>query len=71
MPKPSKTRITLELDESATEVLYLLRADTGMTSAAVLRMALSRFHMLHNHTCNGGKVIFKHADGTSETIKIL
>jgi len=72
MAKANKVRLNLEFAPVAVENLERMVDQSHSASRTeVIRKALRLFDSFLGHVGDGGKVVFQHADGSQETVKIL
>lgn len=67
-----KVRLNLELAREVHEQLQKIQEATGAASLTeVIRRALSLYDLVVEHTGEGGKVVFRQADGEEETLRLI
>jgi hypothetical protein len=67
-----KVRLNLELTTQVRDQLENLQQSSQATSLTeVIRKSLALYHMVTDHTAQGGGIILEHADGSKERLKLL
>ena len=65
-------RLNLALNPEAKDELELMRQKTGKSSLVdVLRAALAVYKIIVDHQSEGGRVVFRHADNSEETLRFV
>jgi hypothetical protein len=69
---PQRVRLSLDISPKIRERLDELTVKTEAGSITeVVKRALTLLDLVTEHQAEGGTLIFKHADGTQETLRIL
>lgn len=72
MAKANKVRLNLEFNPLAVENLErMIDQSHSASRTEVIRKALRLLDEVLEHKQNGGKLVFQHADGSQETVRIL
>ena len=72
MTPVKRTRLSLDLDPAVMKGIEDVQARTKTkTITDLIRKAIALYDVVTAHLTGGGKLIFKHADGREEEIKIL
>ena len=72
MAKKERVRLNLEFTPRVAENLNRMVDQSHSASRTeVIRKAIRLFDMVLEHCDQGGKLVFKHQDGTQETVQIL
>jgi hypothetical protein len=67
-----KVRLNLEVSKSAHEQLLRLQKQSAAASLSdMARRAFALFDLVQEHAAKGGKLVFRHADGSEEILKVL
>ena len=67
-----RTRLSLDVSPKVREQLDHLEARTEAGSITeVIRRALSLYDLVTEHQMEGGKLVFRHADGDEEIFRVL
>ncbi|HEY3898252.1 MAG TPA: hypothetical protein VGM54_06550 [Chthoniobacter sp.] len=67
-----RVRLSLDVTPKVREQLDLLEARTEAGSITeVIRRALALYDLVVEHQQEGGKLIFRHADGEEESLRML
>ena len=67
-----RTRLSLDVSPKVREQLDHLEARTEAGSITeVVRRALSLYDLVTEHQVEGGKLVFRHADGDEEILRVL
>ncbi len=67
-----RTRLSLDVSPKVREQLDHLEARTEAGSITeVIRRALSLYDLVTEHQVEGGKLVFRHADGDEEILRVL
>lgn len=67
-----RVRLSLDVTPRVREQLDLLETRTEAGSITeVIRRALALYDLVIEHQAGGGKLIFRHADGEDESLKVL
>jgi len=70
--KTNRTRLSLDVAPKIRERLASLEERTHAGSITeVIRRALSLYDVVVEHQEEGGKILFRHADGTEEFVRVL
>jgi hypothetical protein len=72
MQRNEKFRLNLEISKTVYDLLRKLQDDSDAPSLTeVIRRSLTLFQLVLDQDKSGGHVVFKNADGTEETLKVL
>lgn len=76
MPKDKKrsdsTRLNLDILPAVKDQIVIVQKRLGAaTMTEVIRRALALIDLASEHRAEGGKLIFRHADGTDEILKLI
>ena len=67
-----RVRLSLDVTPKVREQLDLLETRTEAGSITeVIRRALALYDLVIEHQSEGGKLIFQHADGSKESLRVL
>jgi hypothetical protein len=68
----AKVRLNLELSRDVYDQLLQIQVATGAVSLTeVIRRALALYDIVVEHTGEGGKVVFRNAEGDEETLRLI
>ena len=70
--EPERARLSLDVTQRVKDQLSELmnRTDAGSITE-VIRRALALYDLATEHECEGGTIVFHHADGHDETVRLL
>lgn len=67
----SAVHITLELSPEVLDKIHILQGTTKAADIAeVVRRSLAVYDLIIEHQHEGGKLVFRHADGTEEILNV-
>jgi hypothetical protein len=70
--KTNRARLSLDIDaRTKKEIEILLVRTQAPTITALIKKSIALFDVIDAHRTSGGTVIFRHANGKEEQIKIL
>lgn len=75
MPKkspPKSLRLNLEISPAVRSQLETVKERVDSVSFTdIIRRSLAFFDLATEHRCDGGSIIFRHADGREEALKTI
>ena len=67
-----RIRLSLDVDAKAKAQIEIIRKRTGAASLTdIIRRAVALYDLVTEHVGQGGKLVFRHADGREETLRLL
>jgi hypothetical protein len=69
---PERSRLSLDVSQTIKDQLtgLVTRTEAGSITE-VIRRALALYDLVTEHQAEGGKLIFRHADGKQEVLRVL
>lgn len=66
-----RSRLSIDLDKNGRELIESLKEADQLSYSELVRKSLALYYAVSTHTRAGGKVVFKHPDGTDQSLLIL
>lgn len=67
-----RVRLNLEINKTLYRQMQTLQRRSGVSSLTdLVRKSMAFFDLVQEHINAGGKIVFRHADGTEEILKLL
>lgn len=69
---PERSRLSLDVSQTIKDQLSVLvtRTEAGSITEVIQR-ALALYDLVTEHQAEGGKLVFRHADGEQEVLRVL